>query len=74
MSSAGGTLTEPRTLALFNHVRAGSGYPNLVGGRMLEEKGATETGRVDVERDVILAHDRPDVENDAVDRGGELLT
>jgi hypothetical protein len=65
------------TLAPFNHVQVGTGYPDLVGVRSLgdelvsvkrlgseppliaiEAKGYTKTGRVDVERGVVQAHDR----------------
>lgn len=69
------TVTD--VLSPFNHVRVGSGYPDLVGVRVLdneflaverlgddpplvaiEAKGYTESGRVDVERGVVQAHDR----------------
>ena len=65
------------SLAPFNHVRVGSGYPDLVGVRVLgddllaverlgdepplvvvEAKGYTERGGVDVERGVVQAYDR----------------
>lgn len=64
-------------LAPFNHVRIGSGFPDLVGVRSLdpellavdrfgdhpplvvvEAKGYTEAGGVDVERGVVQAYDR----------------
>ena len=64
-------------LAPFNHVRVGSGYPDLVGaghpdGELLaverlgdrpplvvvEAKGYTEAGGVDVERGIVQAYDR----------------
>jgi hypothetical protein len=66
-----------QTLAPFNHVQVGSGYPDLVGVRNLdtdllaverfgdspplvvvEAKGYTESGTVDVERGIVQAHDR----------------
>lgn len=65
------------SLAPFNHVRLGSGYPDLVGVRALdpdllaverfgdqpplivvEAKGYTDDGTVDVERGVVQAYDR----------------
>jgi hypothetical protein len=65
-------------LAPFNHVRVGSGYPDLVGVRKLENdllsvdrvdetnpplvvieaKGYTANGTVDVERGIVQAHNR----------------
>ncbi|SDM73383.1 hypothetical protein SAMN04487949_2435 [Halogranum gelatinilyticum] len=64
-------------LAPFNHVHVGSGYPDLVGARVLdadmlaverfgdtpplvvvEAKGYTQRGGVDVERGVVQAYDR----------------
>src|SRR6056297_620790 len=64
-------------LAPFNHVRVGTGYPDLVGVCLLdpeflaverfgeepplvviEAKGYTDGGRVDVERGVVQAYDR----------------
>ncbi|WP_254832863.1 hypothetical protein [Haloglomus salinum] len=64
-------------LAPFNHVRLGSGYPDLVGVRPLESdllavervgdesplvvveaKGRTAAGTVDVERGIVQAYDR----------------
>jgi len=64
-------------LAPFNHVRVGSGYPDLVGVRMFEDdllavdrlgdelplvvveaKGYTDSGAVDVERGVVQSYDR----------------
>lgn len=66
-----------QTLAPFNHVQVGSGYPDLVGVRNLdsellaverfgdnpplivvEAKGYTESGSVDVERGIVQAYDR----------------
>lgn len=66
-----------QTLAPFNHVKVGSGYPDLVGVRNLgsdllaverfgdnpplivvEAKGYTESGAVDVERGIVQAYDR----------------
>ncbi|WP_423751705.1 hypothetical protein [Salinirarus marinus] len=65
------------TLSPFNHVRVGSGYPDLVGVRILDDdllavdrlgdepplvvveaKGYTDRGSVDVERGVVQAYDR----------------
>jgi hypothetical protein len=64
-------------LSPFNHVRVGTGYPDLVGVRPLEDdllavdrlgddpplivieaKGRTDHGRVDVERGIVQAYDR----------------
>ena len=64
-------------LAPFNHVRVGSGYPDLVGAGVpdadllaverlddrpplvvVEAKGHTDGGTVDVERGIVQAHDR----------------
>jgi hypothetical protein len=64
-------------LSPFNHVRVGTGYPDLVGVRTLDDdllavdrlgddpplvvveaKGRTDHGRVDVERGVVQAYDR----------------
>jgi len=64
-------------LSPFNHVRVGTGYPDLVGVRTLDDdllavdrlgddpplivveaKGHTDHGRVDVERGVVQAYDR----------------
>ena len=64
-------------LAPFNHVRVGSGYPDLVGAGLpdeellavdrlgdrpplvvVEAKGHTDAGGVDVERGIVQAHDR----------------
>ena len=64
-------------LAPFNHVRIGSGYPDLVGAGLpdgdllavdrlgdrpplvvVEAKGYTDAGGVDVERGIVQAHDR----------------
>ena len=66
-----------QTLAPFNHVQVGSGYPDLVGVRSLnsdllaveqsgdnlplivvEAKGRTKSGVVDVERGIVQAYDR----------------
>ncbi|MFB6255543.1 MAG: hypothetical protein ABEH58_02260, partial [Haloplanus sp.] len=65
------------TLSPFNHVRVGTGYPDLVGVRTLDDdllavdrlgddpplivveaKGRTDRGHVDIERGVVQAHDR----------------
>lgn len=72
------------TLSPFNHVRVGSGYPDLVGVRkpdeellavdrfgdepplmVVEAKGYTGAGAVDVERGIVQAHDRLDEANAA---------
>jgi hypothetical protein len=64
-------------LSPFNHVRVGTGYPDLVGVRTLDDdllavdrlgddpplivveaKGHTDHGRVDVERGIVQAYDR----------------
>ncbi|WP_248896351.1 hypothetical protein [Haloplanus halobius] len=64
-------------LSPFNHVRVGTGYPDLVGVRTLDDgllavdrlgddpplivveaKGHTDHGRVDIERGIVQAYDR----------------